>query len=99
MGKPQAITQATYRTSKPDHWTTPRPFSDASARLKNHGPVQPMPTEARDWFTIGMRVFYVAVALIGVTFAFLPAASPVSPAPDAQQPTAFEARAGGKVSP
>lgn len=31
-----------YHSSRPDHWTSPRPVQDASARLRTHGPVQPM---------------------------------------------------------
>jgi hypothetical protein len=31
-----------YRSSKPDTWTMPRPYQDASLRLRKHGPIQPM---------------------------------------------------------
>ena len=33
----------TFRSSRPDHWTQPRPFSDASLRQMAYGAVQPMP--------------------------------------------------------
>ena len=36
------MTAATYRTSRPDPWTQPRPFSDASLRRHVHGPLRPM---------------------------------------------------------
>ncbi|UIP07664.1 hypothetical protein LY632_04495 [Erythrobacter sp. SDW2] len=32
----------TFRSSRPDAWTSPRPFSDASTRYMAYGPVQPM---------------------------------------------------------
>ncbi len=32
----------TFHSSRPDHWTMPRPHSDASLRHMMHGPVQPM---------------------------------------------------------
>ncbi len=32
----------TFRSSKPDHWTSPRPFRDPTLRLMHHGRVQPM---------------------------------------------------------
>ena len=28
--------------TRPDHWTSPRPYRDASLRLRANGPVQPM---------------------------------------------------------
>jgi len=31
-----------YRSSKPDQWTRPRPYQDASSRFRAHGPIQPM---------------------------------------------------------
>ncbi|MFA9199670.1 MAG: hypothetical protein ACEQR8_00565 [Cypionkella sp.] len=31
-----------FRTSRPDPWAHPRPYSDASARLRKFGPVRPM---------------------------------------------------------
>jgi hypothetical protein len=31
-----------YRSSKPDAWTMPRPYQDASLRYLKHGPIQPM---------------------------------------------------------
>ena len=30
------------RSSKPDNWTLPRPYQDASLRFQKHGPIQPM---------------------------------------------------------
>ncbi len=31
-----------YRSSRPDGWTMPRPYRDASLRYMMHGPIQPM---------------------------------------------------------
>lgn len=31
-----------FRSSRPDHWTLPRPYRDASMRYHVHGPIQPM---------------------------------------------------------
>lgn len=31
-----------YRSSRPDQWAQPRPFSDASQRYIKHGPVLPL---------------------------------------------------------
>lgn len=31
-----------FHSSRPDHWVQPRPFSDASLRLQQYGPLQPM---------------------------------------------------------
>ena len=31
-----------YRSSAPDRWTQPRPFSDASVRFMKHGAIRPM---------------------------------------------------------
>lgn len=39
-----------YRSSRPDAWTSPRPYSDASIRRFKHGPIQPMEEEARGLF-------------------------------------------------
>ncbi|MEM7689899.1 MAG: hypothetical protein AAF291_12830 [Pseudomonadota bacterium] len=36
------MTSASITTSKPDHWTVPRPFTDASVRLQKHGPIRPL---------------------------------------------------------
>lgn len=32
----------TFRSSRPDHWTQPRPFTDASLRYMAYGPIQPL---------------------------------------------------------
>ena len=32
----------TFRSSRPDRWVSPRPYSDASLRAQTYGPVQPM---------------------------------------------------------
>ncbi len=32
----------TFRSSRPDRWTSPRPYTDASLRLNTYGRVQPM---------------------------------------------------------
>lgn len=31
-----------YRSSRPDGWTMPRPYRDASLRYMQHGPILPM---------------------------------------------------------
>lgn len=36
------MSAVTFRTSRPDHWTSPRPFADASLRFAKHGKIQPM---------------------------------------------------------
>lgn len=36
------MSSLSYRSSRPDGWTQPRPYSDASLRYMTHGPVQPM---------------------------------------------------------
>jgi hypothetical protein len=45
MDKPlelSPMSSLTFRTSRPDSWTSPRPYSDASLRRLIHGPIQPM---------------------------------------------------------
>jgi hypothetical protein len=32
----------TFRSSSPDVWVLPKPYSDASLRYLKHGPIQPM---------------------------------------------------------
>jgi len=32
----------TFRSSRPDSWTNPRPYCDASTRYLAYGPVRPM---------------------------------------------------------
>jgi len=32
----------TFRSSRPDAWVLPKPYSDASLRYRKHGPIQPM---------------------------------------------------------
>jgi hypothetical protein len=36
------MSSLTFRSSRPDRWTSPRPYSDASLRRHAHGPIQPM---------------------------------------------------------
>lgn len=36
------MSSLSYRSSRPDTWTMPRPYSDASQRRLKHGPIQPM---------------------------------------------------------
>ena len=31
-----------FHSSRPDRWTMPRPYRDASLRYRKHGPIQPM---------------------------------------------------------
>lgn len=34
----------TFRSSRPDRWVSPRPYSDASLRAATYGRIQPMET-------------------------------------------------------
>ncbi len=68
MGKP-AAPALRHRSSRADHWTVPRPHTDASLRLKNHGPVQSMPAEPADWFTWPMRATMIGATLVVSAFA------------------------------
>lgn len=36
------MSSLTFRSSRPDAWTQPRPHRDASLRRMTHGPIQPM---------------------------------------------------------
>lgn len=36
------MAKATFRSSPPDAWTLPRPFTDPSLRFAKFGPLQPM---------------------------------------------------------
>ncbi len=36
------MSSLTFRSSRPDNWTSPRPYSDASLRRHIHGRIQPM---------------------------------------------------------
>lgn len=36
------MSSISFRSSRPDGWTVPRPYRDASLRLRAHGPIQPM---------------------------------------------------------
>lgn len=36
------MSSLTFRSSRPDSWTLPRPHSDASLRYHKHGPIEPM---------------------------------------------------------
>lgn len=40
------MTSSTYRSSRPDSWTSPRPVQDANQRFIKHGPIQPMDHKA-----------------------------------------------------
>ncbi len=46
------MTSAPIRSSLPDRWSSPRPFSDATTRRLKHGAVQPMvqPGFFERWF-------------------------------------------------
>lgn len=35
-------TSPSFRSSRPDGWTMPRPYRDASLRYMMHGPIKPM---------------------------------------------------------
>jgi hypothetical protein len=43
------MTPVSFRSSRPDSWTVPRPFTDASQRYMSHGPIQPMQQERAFW--------------------------------------------------
>jgi hypothetical protein len=34
-----------FRSSRPDAWSVPRPYSDPNLRLMKHGPIRPMEDE------------------------------------------------------
>lgn len=36
-----------FRSSKPPHWISPRPHTDAHQRYHTYGPIQPMDPEPR----------------------------------------------------
>jgi hypothetical protein len=36
------MSSLSYRSSQPDRWTMPRPYSDPSLRRMAHGPILPM---------------------------------------------------------
>ena len=36
----------TFRSSRPDHWVSPRPTRDPARRVAIHGPLQPMQPRA-----------------------------------------------------
>ena len=36
------MSNPTFRSSRPDSWTNPRPYTDASLRRMVHGRIQPM---------------------------------------------------------
>jgi len=36
------MSSLSYRSSRPDTWTQPRAYRDASTRYMKHGPIQPM---------------------------------------------------------
>ena len=36
------MSSLSYRSSRPDRWSQPRPHQDASLRYMKHGPIQPM---------------------------------------------------------
>jgi hypothetical protein len=36
------MSSLTFRSSRPDNWTLPRPHSDPSLRYHKHGPIQPL---------------------------------------------------------
>ncbi len=38
------MSNLSFRSSQPDRWNSPRPYSDPSMRLLHHGKVQPMET-------------------------------------------------------
>ena len=46
------MTSAPIRSSAPDNWTSPRPFTDATMRMRKHGAVRPMhePSFLERWF-------------------------------------------------
>lgn len=45
-----------FTTSRPDHWTAPRPVQDPSMRLKKHGKIQPMDEDRGFWSRLFERM-------------------------------------------
>jgi len=50
------MTHYSITTSRPDHWTSPRPYSDASLRAMTYGRVRPM-YEPNWWARMTDRLF------------------------------------------
>ncbi|BBC71873.1 conserved hypothetical protein [Altererythrobacter sp. B11] len=42
MSKDNAMSSLSFRSSRPDSWTMPRPYRDASLRYATYGPIRPM---------------------------------------------------------
>lgn len=40
--KENDMASVSFRSSRPDGWVSPRPYSDASARFRKYGAIQPM---------------------------------------------------------
>ncbi|WP_279349400.1 hypothetical protein [Erythrobacter litoralis] len=36
------MSSLSFRSSRPDRWSSPKPYSDASLRMKHHGKILPM---------------------------------------------------------
>jgi hypothetical protein len=43
------MSSLTFRSSRPDSWTAPRPYSDPNLRMLKYGPIRPM-DEDRGFF-------------------------------------------------
>ena len=39
------MSSLSFRSSRPDRWSSPKPYSDASLRMKHHGKIIPMEEE------------------------------------------------------
>ena len=44
------MSSSLYHSSKPDAWVLPRPYQDASLRLRTHGPILPMEEEPQGFW-------------------------------------------------
>ena len=49
------MSSISFRSSRPDGWTVPRPHRDASLRFRAHGPIQPMTQRSLIARLLGVR--------------------------------------------
>lgn len=42
INEDNAMSSLSFRSSRPDSWTMPRPYRDASMRYATYGPIRPM---------------------------------------------------------
>lgn len=57
-----------FRSSRPDHWTMPRPWTDASSRYMAYGPVKPMDEERAPWGRAILIAAGTALAVLAISW-------------------------------